>query len=195
MARRPCKARRPPPFCWHICSCHTSAQLCSTPSHGSSSLRRYDITGVLGAGSFGIVREAVDRSTGRKCVSGASGAPALFPRAMNLTKGSSRRGGTHRRVGPKSLCVSEGPVAVKHDTHQSIRSRSDARRRKHRPDGCRLCLFKRVVGDRYACKTIPKMPKRGKATPRYLLKLQQEVDAMQQIGASFDAVYLRVSLC
>ncbi len=37
------------------------------------------------------------------------------------------------------------------------------------------------------------MPKRGKATPRYLLKLQQEVDAMQQIGASFDAVYLRVS--
>ena len=46
---------------------------------------------------------------------------------------------------------------------------------------------------RYACKTIPKMPKRGKATPRYLLKLQQEVDAMQQIGASFDAVYLRVS--
>ena len=39
------------------------------------------------------------------------------------------------------------------------------------------------------------MPKRGKATPRYLLKLQQEVDAMQQIGASFDAVYLRVSPC
>ncbi len=37
------------------------------------------------------------------------------------------------------------------------------------------------------------MPKRGKATPRYLLKLQQEVDAMQQIGASFDAVYLRAS--
>ena len=71
---------------------------------------RYDIKGVLGAGSFGVVREAVDRASGR----------------------------------------------------------------------------------RYACKTIPKIPKRGKATPRYLLKLQQEVDAMQQLGASFDAVYLRV---
>ena len=56
-----------------------------------------------------------------------------------------------------------------------------------------ICLLKHVNGRRYACKTIPKMPKRGKASPRYLLKLQQEVDAMQQIGASFDAVYLRVS--
>lgn len=71
---------------------------------------RFDIKGVLGAGSFGVVREAVDRITGRK----------------------------------------------------------------------------------YACKTIPKVPKRGKPTPRYLLKLQQEVDAMQQLGASFDAVYLKV---
>lgn len=71
--------------------------------------RRYDITDVLGAGSFGIVRKAVDRQT-----------------------------------------------------------------------GCQ-----------YACKTVPKMPKRGKPTPRYLLKLQQEVDAMQQLGGSFDAVYLR----
>ncbi len=71
---------------------------------------RYEITSVLGAGSFGIVRQAVDRITGR----------------------------------------------------------------------------------RYACKTVPKMPKRGKPTPRYLLKLQQEVDAMQQLGGSFDAVYLRV---
>ena len=72
---------------------------------------RFDIKGVLGAGSFGVVREAVNRITGRK----------------------------------------------------------------------------------YACKTIPKVPKRGKPTPRYLLKLQQEVDAMQQLGASFDAVYLKVS--
>jgi calcium-dependent protein kinase len=71
--------------------------------------RRYEITKVLGAGSFGIVREAVCRETGRQ----------------------------------------------------------------------------------YACKTVPKMPKRGKPTPRYLLKLQQEVDAMQQLGGSFDAVYLR----
>ena len=73
-------------------------------------LLRYEITSVLGAGSFGIVRQAVDRGSGR----------------------------------------------------------------------------------RYACKTVPKMPKRGKPTPRYLLKLQQEVDAMQQLGGSFDAVYLRV---
>jgi len=71
--------------------------------------RRYEITDVLGAGSFGIVRVAVDRETGR----------------------------------------------------------------------------------RYACKTVPKIPKQGKPTPRYLLKLQQEVDAMQQLGGSFDAVYLR----
>ena len=72
------------------------------------------------------------------------------------------------------------------------------------PECCRQCrhaghppvvtLLKELLARRrYACKTIPKMPKRGKASPRYLLKLQQEVDAMQQIGASFDAVYLRVS--
>ena len=76
------------------------------------SCSRYEVKGVLGAGSFGVVREAVDTASGRQ----------------------------------------------------------------------------------YACKTIPKVPKRGKPTPRYLLKLQQEVDAMQQIGASFDAVYLRVCL-
>lgn len=45
---------------------------------------------------------------------------------------------------------------------------------------------------RYACKTIPKIPKRGQGTPRYLLKLQTEVDAMQQLGPSFDAVSLKV---
>ena len=45
---------------------------------------------------------------------------------------------------------------------------------------------------KYACKTIPKIPKRGKGTPRYLLKLQTEVDAMQQLGPSFDAVSLKV---
>ncbi len=36
------------------------------------------------------------------------------------------------------------------------------------------------------------MPKRGGSTPRYLLKLQTEVDAMQQLGPSLDAVYLKV---
>ena len=45
---------------------------------------------------------------------------------------------------------------------------------------------------KYACKTIPKIPKRGQGTPRYLLKLQTEVDAMQQLGPSFDAVSLKV---
>ena len=44
---------------------------------------------------------------------------------------------------------------------------------------------------RYAVKSIPKQPKNGKSTPRYLLKLQTEVDAMDQLGASLDAVYLK----
>ncbi len=48
------------------------------------------------------------------------------------------------------------------------------------------------TGMRFACKTIPKVPKRGKGTPRYLLKLQTEVDAMVQLGPSLDAVYLKV---
>ena len=47
---------------------------------------------------------------------------------------------------------------------------------------------------RFACKTIPKIPKRGVCTPRYLLKLQTEVDVMQQLGASLDSVHLQVSL-
>ena len=44
----------------------------------------------------------------------------------------------------------------------------------------------------FAVKSVPKVPKRGVPTPRYLLKLRQEVDAMQQLGASLDAVYLAV---
>lgn len=47
---------------------------------------------------------------------------------------------------------------------------------------------------KYAVKTIPKSPKSSKATPRYLLKLQTEADAMGQIGASLDAVFLKVCL-
>ena len=46
----------------------------------------------------------------------------------------------------------------------------------------------------YACKTIPKLPKKGRGTPRYLLKIQTEVDAMLQLGPSLDAVYLNVML-
>lgn len=43
----------------------------------------------------------------------------------------------------------------------------------------------------YACKTIPKLPKKGRGTPRYLLKIQTEVDAMLQLGPSLDAVFLQ----
>ncbi len=46
----------------------------------------------------------------------------------------------------------------------------------------------------YACKTIPKLPKKGRGTPRYLLKIQTEVDAMLQLGPSLDAVFLQVLL-
>lgn len=46
----------------------------------------------------------------------------------------------------------------------------------------------------YACKTIPKLPKKGRGTPRYLLKIQTEVDAMLQLGPSLDAVYLQVPI-
>eukprot|EP00884_Botryococcus_braunii_P020658 jgi/Botrbrau1/7276/Bobra.0318s0014.1 len=46
-------------------------------------------------------------------------------------------------------------------------------------------------GRKYACKTIPKVPKRGNSTPRYLLKIQTEVDVMQQLGPSLDSVFLK----
>ena len=46
----------------------------------------------------------------------------------------------------------------------------------------------------YACKTIPKLPKKGRGTPRYLLKIQTEVDAMLQLGPSLDAVFLQAFL-
>ena len=46
----------------------------------------------------------------------------------------------------------------------------------------------------YACKTIPKLPKKGRGTPRYLLKIQTEVDAMLQLGPSLDAVFLQALL-
>lgn len=45
----------------------------------------------------------------------------------------------------------------------------------------------------YACKTIPKLPKKGRGTPRYLLKIQTEVDAMLQLGPSLDAVFLQAT--
>lgn len=48
------------------------------------------------------------------------------------------------------------------------------------------------TGREYAIKTVPKKPKKGKATPRYLLKLQTEVEAMDQLGASLNAVFLKV---
>jgi calcium-dependent protein kinase len=41
-----------------------------------------------------------------------------------------------------------------------------------------------------AVKTIAKVPRRGAATPRHLLKLRSEVDVMRQLGPSLDAVAL-----
>jgi len=38
---------------------------------------------------------------------------------------------------------------------------------------------------------LPQVPKNARATPRYLLKIQTEVDAMQQLGGSLDAVFLQ----
>lgn len=48
------------------------------------------------------------------------------------------------------------------------------------------------TGRSYAVKTIGKIPKRGMPTPRYLLKLRTEVEIMQQLGYSLDAVHLKV---
>ena len=45
-------------------------------------------------------------------------------------------------------------------------------------------------GRRYAIKTVSKVPKRGPPTPRYLLKLRAEVEVMQQLGVSLNAVSL-----
>lgn len=47
------------------------------------------------------------------------------------------------------------------------------------------------TGRRWAVKSIMKVPKNGHPTPRYLLKLQTEVDVMRQLGASLDAVHLK----
>lgn len=43
--------------------------------------------------------------------------------------------------------------------------------------------------------TAAQVPKNARATPRYLLKIQTEVDAMQQLGGSLDAVFLQVRWC
>ena len=55
----------------------------------------------------------------------------------------------------------------------------------------RECTDRRS-GRRFAVKSISKVPKNARATPRYLLKIQTEVDAMQQLGGSLDAVFLQV---
>ncbi|KAL6758194.1 kinase-like domain-containing protein [Haematococcus lacustris] len=48
-----------------------------------------------------------------------------------------------------------------------------------------------ATGRKHAVKTIGKLPKRGPATPRYLLKIRTEVEIMQQLGYSLDAVNLK----
>lgn len=45
-------------------------------------------------------------------------------------------------------------------------------------------------GLKYAVKAIPKKPRSRACTPGYLLKLQNEVDCMRQLGASLNAVFL-----
>lgn len=54
-------------------------------------------------------------------------------------------------------------------------------------------VVERETGHEYACKSIAKV-QRGKnvTTPRYLLKIQNEVECMYQLGASLDAVCLKV---
>lgn len=54
----------------------------------------------------------------------------------------------------------------------------------------RECIEKNS-GIRFAVKTIPKTPKRGLSSPRYLLKLRTEVEIMEQLGFSLDAVCLK----
>lgn len=50
--------------------------------------------------------------------------------------------------------------------------------------------IKVATGKRFAVKTVSKVPKRGAPTPRYLLKLRAEVEVMQQLGLSLNAVHL-----
>lgn len=51
-----------------------------------------------------------------------------------------------------------------------------------------------VATQRVSAVPVPaplQVPKNARATPRYLLKIQTEVDAMQQLGGSLDAVFLQ----
>ena len=54
-----------------------------------------------------------------------------------------------------------------------------------------LMPHQNATGRKYAVKSIGKAPKRSVATPRYLLKLRTEVEIMQQLGYSLDAVNLK----
>jgi serine/threonine protein kinase len=54
----------------------------------------------------------------------------------------------------------------------------------------------RATGREYAVKTISKIPRRQRASTAYhLLKIRSEVESMMQLGASLDAVYLKVRAC
>lgn len=54
----------------------------------------------------------------------------------------------------------------------------------------RACRRRDGKGPAAAVKTISKVPRRGPATPRHLLKLRSEADVMRQLGPSLDAVSL-----
>ena len=52
-------------------------------------------------------------------------------------------------------------------------------------------VIEKKTGQRFAVKSIPKTPKRGLSSPRYLLKLRTEAEIMEQLGFSLDAVCLK----
>lgn len=55
--------------------------------------------------------------------------------------------------------------------------------------------YDKASSRKYAVKSIPKVPKKGKvpSTPRYLLKIRNEVDLMTQLGGSLNSVHLKVT--
>ena len=123
--------------------------------------RSYSLGAVLGAGSFGVVRECTDRRTGRRFA------------VKSINKVRSGTDGLHVVVAA-TLCLCETPLC------------------SFQPSLRMLC---RVAGQ--PCCYAPavnlcQVPKNARATPRYLLKIQTEVDAMQQLGGSLDAVFLQV---
>ena len=151
-------------------------------------LCRYSIGKILGAGSFGVVREAVHLATHRRWAHGCSLSPvcATGHAAAHAPTGTVPACSGVLRCACLLMvwrhCITELAVHGVGVEPACMRVNREVTRQ----------LTRSACWRRYACKTIPKIPKRGQGTPRYLLKLQTEVDAMQQLGPSFDAVSLKV---